>query len=311
MKNIFMMDEELLLRHRKVDAIGDLIRRDQEFGLTMMSYLAFGTLKAISTWEPEKLLLNGAAEVWTGVESLYSYDMKKGVDSRSLIKNLHAHGIESQLSWIVGDDCQTPENIEADIQFLMEHEPCTSQLSVLSASPGTALYARLKPQGRIRPFNPEESHLLGNNMDSLHFTHEQRVEIIMSTYRRMYEKLGPSVMRSLKVFLNGYEYCSNSSNPMLNTEKKEFFRRRIKSYISLVKVAKEFAPTAESIAVMDNIERKYVELFGPFRKSQIIASDKFVRLAKEEMEKREREPWSSIRDVPLKRYEYNQAFQYA
>jgi hypothetical protein len=315
LKNIFMMDEELLIRHRKVDAIGELIRKDSEFGLSMMSYLAFGTLKAISTWEPEKLLLNGVAEVWTGIESMYSYGMKKSSESVSLIKNLHEHGVESQLSWIVGDDCQNPDNIAADVDFLLAHEPCTSQLSVLSANPGTALYTRLKPQGRIRPFNPEESHLLGNNMDSLHFTHEQRVDIILSTYRKMYEILGPSIMRSLKVFLNGYEFCAKSKNPYLNTAKKGYFRRRVNSYISLVKTAEEFAPTGHVKGLMQDLQKRYVETFGPFRKSQQIAADRFVILATQEMERREREGYQTLRDVPLKRYEYNtastEAYQYA
>ena len=68
-RHIAPMDEELLLNKKKVDAIGKLIREDDEFGLGTMSLLAFGTIKALSRWEPEELLLNGVGEFWTGIES--------------------------------------------------------------------------------------------------------------------------------------------------------------------------------------------------------------------------------------------------
>lgn len=308
LKQVYVMDEELLLRKRKVNAIGELIRHDDEFGLGKMSYLAFGTIKAINLWDPEELLLNGVAEVWTGIESLYSYYRKKGdVDSKDLIKALHEHGIESQLSWIVGDDCQNTENIDADIEGLIAHEPCTVQLSVLSACPGTELYKRLKPEGRIRPYIPEESHLLGNNMDSLHFTHEERIHIIESNYRRMYEILGPSVMRSTRVYLNGYEHCLRSENPYLNGPKREYFKKKVQSYISLIKVAIEFAPTIRVKQAMLDLYQRYIDLFGPFRKTQQIAAERFLRLAEEEMARREREGYETLREVPLKRYTYNRS----
>ncbi len=305
LKQIYMMDEELLLRKRKVDAIGELIRNDEEIGLSKINYLAFGTLKAISRWEPEELLLNGVGEVWAGIESMYSYGQKKGeIDSKELIHTLHEHGIESQLSWIVGDDCQTKENIDADIENLIAHKPCTVQLSVLSACPGTALYARLKPEGRVRTYIPEESHLLGNNMDSLHFTHEERTEIILKTYRRMYEAHGPSIMRSLWVYMNGYEYCSHSKNPYLNGPKHKYFKAKIEGYMPLIKVAIEFAPTVEVKQAMVDLLDRYVELFGRFRKTQQIAANRLLRLATQEMEHRQKESHSTLREVPLKRYTY-------
>ena len=305
LKQIYMMDEEFLFRREKVKALGELIREDEELGLTKMSYLAFGTLASVSQWDPEELLLNGVGEVWSGIESMYSYQHKKGeLDSRNVLHALHQHGIESQLSWIVGDDCQTKDNIGADVDNLIAHEPCTVQLSVLSACPGTALYSRLKPEGRVRDYIPEESHLLGNNMDSLHFTHEERVQVIQNTYRRIYETLGPSIMRSARVFMNGYEHCLRSKNPILNGPKLKHFKARIEGYMPLIKVAIEFAPTVQAKQAMNDLRDRYVEIFGRFRKTQEIAGDRFLRLATEEMDRRQREGYSTLRDVPLVRTTY-------
>lgn len=305
-RHVVAMDEELLLRKQKVDAIGQLIREDDEFGLGTLNVLGFGTLKALSRWEPEELLLNGVGEFWTGVESKYSYERKKGVvDQKTLIHSMMEHGIEAQVSWIMGDDCQNKENIDEDIQDLVDLHACTVQLTTLVAIPGTPLYKRVKAEGRAEPVGPEEFHLFGNTMRSLHFTHEERVNLIFETYERLYREQGPSVMKALNVHMNGYEFCSRSSNPLLNGPKREFFKKRIQYSIFLNRVAIEFAPAANARNAMEDIQKRYVSLFGPLRRSQQFLAEKALRLAEQEMERREREGDSLLREVSLRRYEYN------
>jgi len=307
-KHIFVMDEEILLRKKKVEAIGKLIRDDQEFGLGKLSLLAFGTIKALSRWDPEELLLNGIGEFWTGVESKFSYQRKKGeIDQKELIRNVQEHGIEAQLSWIMGDDCQTKENIEEDINDLIEFKPCTVQLTTLAAFPGTPLYRRLKAEGRVPPLNPEEFHLFGNTLSSLHFTHDERVKIILDTYNRIYEVEGPSAMRSMNVHMNGYEYCARSKNPFLNGPKKEYFKAKVVYTIFLIRVAIEYAPTERARKAMEDLHHRYVSIFGPMRKSQQFLAERALRLCEKEMERRSREGYTTLRDVPMKKYLYKGA----
>ena len=303
---VYMMDENLLLRKEKVNELGELIRNDDRFGLSKMNYLAFGTVLATGDWEPDELLLNGVGQIWIGIESFYSYDIKKeDVNIPNLIQTLKEHGIEIQLSWIVGDDCQTPDNIEDDVNQLVVLGPSTAQLAVLSASPGTALYERLKEEGRIRPFIPEEGHLMGNNMDALHFTHEERLDIIYKTYQKLYETHGPSMMRTLKVQMNGYKHCLNSKNSYLNGPKLEYFKREIRNTIPFAKMAAEFAPNAKVRKSMLDLEKEYIELVGPFRKTQRIAADHILKLAEQEMKRRETESYFTlIEEPPLHKYVY-------
>jgi hypothetical protein len=303
---VYMMDENFLLRQEKVKALGELIRNDDRYGLSRMYYLAFGTILATGKWDPDELLLNGVGQIWMGIESFYSYGIKKeDVNIPTLINTLKEHGIEVQLSWIIGDDCQTPENIDADVDQLVALCPCTAQLAVLSASPGTALYDRLKKEGRIRPFDPKEGHLLGNNMNALHFTHEERLNIVFKTYRKLYETYGPSMMRTLKVHINGYRHCLNSKNPYLNGPKLGFFKSEIRNTIPFVPMAAEFAPNEKVRSLMLDLEKEYVELFGPFRKTQRIAADHIIKLAEKEMRRRETEGYSPFVDEPpLHKYVY-------
>ena len=306
MKHVFVMDEEILLRKNKVNAIGKLIRDDKEFGLSTMTWLAFGTIKAISRWDPEELLLNGVGEVWTGVESKFSYSKKKGeADQKDLIRNLSAVGIEPQLSWIIGDDCQNKDNIQEDVDYLISLGPITAQLTTMLAFPGTPLFNRLKAEGRLPArHDPSEYHLFGNNMTSLHFTHEERVNTILATYDRIYKTLGPSAMRSLGVYMNGYEFCSRSQNPFLNVDKKAFFKKKIETGIFLIKTAIEMAPTPEVRSAMEDLQKRYESLFGPMRKSMQYMADRALAAAQKEMDRRAREGFSTLRDVPMKRYVY-------
>jgi len=296
----YLMDENLLLRKDKVNELGELIRNDDRYGLSRMNYLAFGTVLATGAWEPDELLLNGIGQIWIGIESFYSYDIKKeDIDISNLIHTLKEHGIEIQLSWIVGDDCQTSDNIDDDVDQLVALGPCTAQLAVLAASPGTALYERLKGEGRIRPFEPKEGHLLGNNMDALHFTHEERLNIVFDTYRKLYENHGPSMMRSLKIHLNGYRHCLKSKNPYLNGPKLKHFKSELRNTIPFTKMAAEFAPNAKVRNLMLDMQKEYVELVGPFRKTQQIAADHILSLAEKEMKRRETEGYSTLTEEPL------------
>jgi hypothetical protein len=306
MKHVFVMDEELLLRKEKVREIGRLIREDREFGLGTMTYLAFGTIKAISRWDPEELLINGVGEVWTGVESKFSYQKKKGdSDQGELIRGLSQVGIEPQLSWIIGDDCQTKENIQEDIDYLTSFDPTTVQLTTLSALPGTPLFERLRKEGRLsEKITPGEYHLFGNTMQSLHFTHEEQVKIILDTYQRIYERLGPSTMRALGVYMNGYEFCSRSQNPILNGPKRNLFRKKVEQGIFQIRIAIEMAPGPRARNAMEDLYQRYLNLFGPMRKSVRSLADRALKLAEKEMERRSREGYSTLRDVPTKRFEY-------
>ena len=306
MKHVFVMDEEILLRKNKVNAIGRLIREDKQFGLSTMTFLAFGTIKAISRWDPEELLLNGVGEVWTGIESKFSYQRKKGeADQKDLIHNLSLAGIEPQISWIIGDDCQNKDNIQEDVNYLISLQPITVQLTTLLAFPGTPLFARLKGEGRLpEKHDPSEFHLFGDNMTSLHFTHQERIRIILDTYERIYRTLGPAAMRSLGVYMNGYEFCSRSQNPFLKLEKKRFFKKKIETGIFLLKTAIEMAPTPQARSAMEDLRQRYVGLFGPMSKSIQYLADRALAAAGKEMERRARDGFSRLRDVPMKRFAY-------
>ncbi|MEE8170340.1 MAG: hypothetical protein V3T70_07310 [Phycisphaerae bacterium] len=301
---LYVMDENYLAYKKKVNAVGKLVREDDAYGLSRMNLRVFGTLLAMSKWEPEELLLNGIGGIWSGIESFFSYDRKKKTDVFALIHACHEHGIPTILSWIIGDDCQTKDNIDEDVAQFVALRPPAAQLSVLTAMPGTALFRRLKDDDRLMPFQAPEMHLLGNSMRSLHFNHEERVDILLDAYRRLYQANGTAVMRSLDIDLNGYRYCSRSKNPHLNGRKMQYYRTRVRNSVALVKTAIRYAPNDGVRAAMHALEDKYVDLLGPLSKPQRIVADRFLRMADEAHETYLREGPPSASEPPLVRMEY-------
>ncbi len=302
---VYLMDENFLAYKKKVNELGEYIRNDDAYGLERMNYQVFGTIRAVSMWDPEELLLNGISGVWSGIESFFSYDRKKRGNVQELVDGLHNNGITTILSWILGDDVQTKENIEQDVDMFLALRPPAAQLSVLIAMPGTPLRQRVKESGRLLPFRAGEMHLLGNSMRSLHFTHEERVRIVMDTYRKAYHRNGPTVMRSFDIELNGYNVCRKSNNPQLNTRKLKYYKTRVLNGASMLKTAKAFAPNDHVRHMMEELERKYVESVGPLTKSQQIVADKYLKLAEEYVGSLKTQPWPPPVTQPgLSRSEY-------
>jgi hypothetical protein len=114
-------------------------------------------------------------------------------------------------------------------------------------------------------------------------------------------------MRSMNVHMNGYEYCARSKNPFLNGPKKEYFKAKVIYTIFLIRVAIEYAPTERARKAMEDLQHRYVSIFGPMRKSQQFLAERALRLCEKEMERRSREGYTTLRDVPMKKYVYNGA----
>lgn len=304
---VYVMDENFLAYKKKVNEIGKLLREDDAYGLSRLNMQSFGTIKAISLWDPEELLLNGVSGIWSGVESFYSYDRKKGKEVAATINGLHDNGIQTILSWIVGDDCQTKENIADDVNQFVALKPPSAQFSVLTAMPGTPMWYRLKKEGRLLPFVAGEMHLLGNSLDSQAFTHQERIDIVFGAYKKMYETNGTAIMRQMDVELNGYRVCKNSSNPYLNSLEKGklgYFQKRVVNSATLFGAAKKYAPNAHVKGLMDELEAKYIEIVGPLTKSQKLLTDHFLKLADQAHEKVLRDGQPTPVEPPMMRWDY-------
>ena len=83
-----------------------------------------------------RLAAGVAHEVGNPMGAILAFLDLAGRDPQALFRDLHAHGVATTASFIVGLDCQTPENLEEDIQRLVDIEPTLLQVASLSPPPG-------------------------------------------------------------------------------------------------------------------------------------------------------------------------------
>lgn len=303
--SLSIYDENFLDYKDKVLALGKLIQSDEQFGLARLNYLAFGSISAVAKYDPEELLLTGLDTLWVGVESKFSPLPKgKGMGVHDAFRLLHSIGIKTVGSWMIGEDFQTPENIGEDKDFFVSLDPTFQQVAILAVLPPLPLYRTLERKGRIPPgVRWQDYHLYGRNIEYLHLRHEDVLDHVEDVYRRIYEENGPAMMKVLEVNLNGYAFCLKSRNPLLRSEKSQFFRKRCESYYFLLKTARELAPSRRVRARLDELDSRYQDLLGPPTATQKDLADMVLRKAEAERARRRSTP-RPMREEPFRRYTY-------
>lgn len=279
---IGIFDENLYKDKAKVSRLGQLIREDDEFGLGKINYFSFGTIEDLSRYDVvEDLVMNGVGSIWIGVESEFSKLKKRqGRDVKEVFDDLHSHGITTIGSWIGGWDFHDKENIQEDLAYFVSLEPTQTQLFPLYPPPGTSLYERLVSEGRIPDLSLARRYFgetSGTNQFGMpdwkkNFTEAEITEIVESGHRRIYSRAGPSVMRSLRVHLNGYEFCMSSSHEVLREQRSQLHKAHCQDGYQLIRVCEFFAPNEHVKEKIRGIRADYHRLLGePTARQQLMS----------------------------------------
>lgn len=310
---IGIFDENLYKDKAKVARLGERIRGDREVGLGAVSFFSFGTIEDLSGYDvADDLVRNGAGSIWIGVESLYS-DLRKrrGRDVKEVFDDLHAHGITTTGSWIGGWDFHDKENIQEDLEYFISLKPTQSQLFPLFPPPGTHLYERLIAEGRLPDLGRAKTYFGRTSGGTFgfpdwkkNFTEEEISEIVESGHRRLYEHAGPTVMRMLRVHLNGYDFCRSSSDPFLSEQRAELHRIQCASSYHLIDVCERFAPNEKVRADIQQIRRDWHRLLGePTVRQQVMSRYALLKGALYKMSTVVGRP--APPEPPFRRYEYD------
>jgi hypothetical protein len=152
-----------------------------------------------------------------------AYDKLRGVDTRSLVERLQSHGIRVLGSSIIGLDDHTPENIDAVIDYAVSHATVFHQFMLYTPIPGTPLYEKHRREASLIPeaeFPPADAHgQYRFNYRHPHIRDGKEGEYLLEAFRRDFRVNGPSVLRMIRVLLNGWQ--------MHKDERRERIRKRI------------------------------------------------------------------------------------
>lgn len=225
-----LFDEDLFWDPSYSRRLGEALRADP---VTMgkAGYFTFGSVRTLSKFDPEELVANGLSAVWIGVESTLDdvlrssahLGKRKGKDVAALFASLHELGVSTIGSLILGFDFHTPENVQRDIDDFIALSPTISQVTPLIPCAGTALYERMKREGRLDPrfgWTVPGGFQTSPPVAPLHFEWRTLSTIIDDANRRLYHENGPSALKHLDSALRGHLRLRDHADPALRARGK-------------------------------------------------------------------------------------------
>jgi hypothetical protein len=255
----------------------------------------FASLKAISHYKPEDLVKAGVSSLWVGVESKNShFEKASNFDAEQIINSLHDVGINVLCSYILGLDYHSESIIKDELKWFLSLQPDASQFLIYSPGWGTPLRERLEKEGRLLRM-PEDIPYTHGDGFGLIFTHnnfskKQLEELQYFCFRKDYEILGPSALRSMKTLLKGYKNLKKSKDKYLRS-RAALYRKELVGVIPLLLPILVFAPSKRVKAKVRKFKREVEEELGEFSiKTRIFSG---VALAS-----------AAIKKLPPKKWKY-------
>ncbi len=249
-----ILDEDFLLAKDRAIRLRELVLARG----TPISVFAFASVKALSRFTPQELLETGVDGVWVGYEGKRSgYAKQDGKPVEELIPELRSHGVTVLSSMIVGFDYQTPEIIREEMREFLALRPTYAQFLIYGPTPGTPFYDRVMQEGRMRPdmvADPERYYRSCDGFTSMvkHPTMTPgEIENLQSEcFDTDFRLNGPSILRSVEVWFQGWKRYRNSDSPYLRA-KAERWAEEVRYAYPLFRVARQSGPTPEAAAALE------------------------------------------------------------
>jgi len=212
--------------------------------------MGFGGVRGLSQFTADEIAEMGFDILWTAFEGTGSgYEKLKGQDLDALYKGLKSRGVAILTSMIIGFPFQDRSRVLEDFQKLMELGPALWQILIYFAFPGTPFHRQVLAEGRYLPAYQEKPDYRTFDGFSMHFKHPhftptEMEDLQRELYRNAFELLGPSLIRVVRTWFEGYRNLKNSSNPLLRG-RAERMKGYVRSALPGLYPAILFGPNAE------------------------------------------------------------------
>ncbi len=244
-----LIDEDFFLQKRRAREFLECVRAE---GPTL-PIMGFGSVRGLSQFTPDEIAEMNFDTIWTAFEGTESgYGKLQGKSLEELYSGLKSRGINILSSMIIGFPYQNREKIMKEYDRLLKLAPSLYQVLIYFAFPGTPFHKQVLAEKRYLPEYADNPDLRRWDGFSMHFKHpemtpEEVEKIQKELFRKDYELLGPSIVRLVKVWFDGYENLRNSENPVL---RQRALRMRQSTLDALPGIAPAtvFGPTQETRA---------------------------------------------------------------
>ncbi len=210
-RSFFVLDENFLLHKKRALRLLELMEAKNKSWMLSV----FSSARVLRSYTIDQLVRLGIGWVWMGLEGQESsYDKLKGVDTMALVKLLQKNGIRVLGSSIIGLENHTPANINDVIDYAVSHESVFHQFMLYTPVPGTPLFEKHKEAGELlsaSEFPYADAHgQYRFNYRHPHFKSGEEEKLLLDAFGRDFKVNGPSLLRLIRVLLNGWQTYKNA-----------------------------------------------------------------------------------------------------
>ena len=256
-----VLDENFLkMKDRALELLELMEKNHRSFNFSIFS--SAETLTAIG--DLDILVRLGVTFIWIGVESKKeTYIKNKNINFHKLIVELRKRGISVLASSILFLEEHDKNTIWEDVDFATSLNPDYLQFMQLGPMPGTKLYKDYEQEGKLIKDLPYESqHGQGKIwFKHDHFTREESKDFLRLAFEIDYNRNGPSMLRAIKTAFQGYLYCRDHSNKLINVRTKTH-KDKLKMMRYFLSASTIFVQNRQSEILLTEIKKLFQLHFG-------------------------------------------------
>lgn len=226
LSGMILIDEDFFLYKRRAKEFLECVRE----GGKPFNIMAFGSVRGLSQFTADEIAEMGFGIIWSAYEGTESgYRKLQGKSLEDLYSSLRSRGVAVLSSMIIGFPYQDRGKIIKEFDRLMALGPALTQILIYFAFPGTPFHQQVLAEGRYLPeyqHNPDLRRWDGFAMHFKHpnFTAPELEALQKELYRQDFSRLGPSLVRLIDVWLEGYRHLRNSPNPLLRARAERLWK---------------------------------------------------------------------------------------
>ncbi len=264
LSGFIFIDEDFFIHEKRGREFLDCVR---EAGYAT-SIMGFGSVRGLSRFTADEIAEMGFDLIWTAVEGAESgYKKLQGKTLDALYRDLRSRGVAILSSMIIGFPYQDRTRILEEFQQLMTLGPSLWQILIYFAFPGTPLHQRVLEEGRYLESYQNQPDFRTFDGFSMHFKHARFTpkaleDLQRELYRKCFETLGPSLVRVLCAWFEGYQNLKHSSQPLLR-DRAERMGRYVRSAMPGLYPAIRFGPNRERRAEARQFLKTIQKELGP------------------------------------------------
>lgn len=246
LSGFIIIDEDFFLQAKRAREFLACVRE----GGRPFSIMGFGSVRGLSQFTADEIAEMGFDILWTAIEGTGSgYEKLKGYDLPLLYQGLKSRGVAILTSMIIGFPFQDRSRVMEDFRKITELGPSLWQILIYFAFPGTPFHRCVLDEGRYLPAYQDSPDYRTFDGFSMHFKHphftpKELERLQRELYRKCFEALGPSLVRVVRTWFEGYRNMRNFSNPLLRG-RAERMRDYVRSAIPGLYPAILFGPNRQ------------------------------------------------------------------